>query len=142
MQITTTSTHSDMDIIVSDLQDLAVNQRINLIGKVIDVLPPMKIQSTNGSKLLKQDCTLGDSSGACRAVLWEDQVSCLEIDNSYNFKNANVRQFNNMKYVSLSEKSEIEKVGDIGEVNDAFVEDEQSLPCHVIKGEIVNVVQV
>ena len=62
LQITTTSTRSDMDVTVSDLKDLAVNQRINVIAKVILVQPPMNIQSTNGTVLLKQDCTIANSS--------------------------------------------------------------------------------
>ena len=83
---TASTTSDDINIIMSDLQDLAMNQRVNIVGKVIHMEPPMKVQSGPDNHLLKQDFTLVDCDGACRAVLWENKVSCLEINQSYRIK--------------------------------------------------------
>lgn len=65
---------------------------------------------------------------------------CLEED-SYKFLNVTVRSFNGSKYISLGEKSEIQKVKDIGDVVDKSVYD-GSGEVKVFKAEIVAVISV
>ena len=141
--VQTTSTSDDLDIIVSDLHDLAVNQRVNIVGKVVHMDAPMKIQSSTSDKgcLLKQDFTLADSTAATRAVLWEEKVACIELHQSYKFSNATVRQFNQKKYVSLSANCRIEKIDDIGDVDSTLLIDQHESPCRLIKGEIITVIR-
>ncbi len=48
-----------------------------------------------------------------------------------------MRSFNGRKYISLSENSTIEEVGDIGEVADAEVVCDESGSLRKIKAEII-----
>lgn len=59
----------------------------------------------------------------------------------YKFLNATARSFNGSKYISLGEKSETQKMKDIGDVVDKSVFD-GSGELKVVKAEIVMVVSV
>lgn len=50
-------------------------------------------------------------------------MNVLKEEDSYKFLNATVRSFNGSKYISLGEKSEIQKIKDIGDVLDKSVFD-------------------
>ena len=71
----------------------------------------------------------------------EQQVNVLKEEDSYKFMNATVRSFNGSKYISLGEKSEIQKVKDIGDVVDKSVFDGNG-ELKVFRAEIVTVINV
>lgn len=57
--------------------------------------------------MTKQDCVVGDASGASRLVLREDRIRGLQQDSSYKFTDLLVCSYNNTKYVSVGEQTVI-----------------------------------
>ena len=126
---------------IEELKDLQEHQHINVVGKVQSILPVEEIKGKCSKKLVKQDFVLADCTGVCRGVTWEQQVNVLKEEESYRFFNATVRSFNGAEYISLGEKSEVEKIKDIGDVVDKSVFD-GSGELKVFKAEIVAVISV
>ena len=124
---------------VEEVGDVAVNQHVTITGKVNDVEAIVKVHSKNYDQpLRKQDFSFGDCTGICRGVVWEKDVGCVEVGGSYRLEDVTVRSFNGVKYVSVSEKSRIVKVDDVGEVVDEDVA-EGSGGMLVVKGEVTGV---
>ena len=126
---------------LEEVKELSVNQRVSVCGKVVSLGEIEEVYCKSQSKTLsKADFVLGDSTAVCRGVLWEDHIQLLKVDHSYQLSNVTVRSFNGVKYVSLSEKSSVKEVSDIGDVIDEVVGD-GSGGVNVVKGEIVGVVR-
>ena len=128
---------------LEELQGLCVNQVVNVKVKVCTVNDAEDV-SHKGSwrQLTKQDCMVVDHSNAVRAVLWTTKVGCFEEGRSYEVKNATVRVYNDIKYLSLSEKSELMKIDDIGVVVQLDQSELETVNSVVLNGEIVSVVAV
>ena len=127
-------------VVSDDLQTLREHQRIIVVGKVVSCSLPQELKGKTGSKYVKQEVNIADSTAVCRGVAWEQHVSSLEEGLSYKFVNVTVRSFNAHKYLSLGEMCNITKVEDIGEVVDDDVAEE---PCStVVKGDIAVVMNI
>ena len=68
----------------------------------------------------------------------EKDVGCVEVGASYRLEDVTVRLFNGVKYLSVSEKSRIVKVDDVGEVVDEDI-DKGSGGMLAVKGEVTGV---
>ena len=101
---------------ISDLLSVRVNQVIRVVCKVVKVGEVMSVKKggTDGKELRKQDVTVGDESGSCRLVLWEEDVNVLEEGKSYCLMDVGVRKYGVAKYLSYGSKSSNEEVGDLG----------------------------
>ena len=102
---------------LDEIVQLAVHQRITIEGKVQSVEEVEKVKAC-GTMLDKQDVTIADATAACRCVVWEKDINKLKEDNSYRLINVTICTFNGRVYLSLSEKSRIEEIADIGDVVD------------------------
>ena len=122
---------------IEGVSGLAVNQRVNVTGKIQSVGEAEKVEArSRGGTLTKQDFVIADCTGAIRGVAWEKDVGVLEPSCSYKLMDITIRSFNGVRYLSLSSKSTIQEVGDIGEVVEGVIDDGEG----VVKGEIVGVV--
>ncbi len=82
------------------IADLAVDQQVNLTGKILAVHPPEKVVAkSRGQTLTKQDFTITDCTGDCRGVAWETDVGYFKTDKSYRLENVTIRTFNSAKYI-------------------------------------------
>ena len=68
---------------------------------------PETIQSRKDTMLNKCDSLVADSTGDCKLVLWENDISAMEVGHSYIVRKAKVRAYQKVKYLSLSPASEI-----------------------------------
>ena len=128
------------DVSVKEVMGLPVNELINIVGKVVKVGEVTEVSSKSSQKsLLKQDCTLRDSMGSCRIVLWEKDVRTLTEGKSYRSADVRVRDYACVNYLSMSEGTKVTEIADIGEVVSCG-EDISEEGCVV--GEIVSVVEV
>ena len=120
---------------LEEISSFAINQHINITGKVQSVKPVETVKGRHGT-LTKQDIVIADSTGVCQCVLWERDVGkCLE-NNTYQLNNVTIRSFNGIKYLSLSEKSSVEEVQDLGDVVTGTIDDEGP---SIVEGEIIAV---
>ena len=112
---------------VADIGSLTVKQEIELTCKVVKVSDVSLVTKSRDSKeLKKQDVMIGDETGTCRLVLWEDDVESLEEGKSYKFGSIGVRSYGGIKYLSFTVKSSKEGVEDLEEVNEELIEGEDS----------------
>ena len=73
---------------LDELQSLSANQHVCVTGKVTRIGDTTEVTSKNkGKPLLKQDCSLKDSKGSIRIVLWENDIGKLQDDTSYKLDN-------------------------------------------------------
>ena len=80
---------------------------------------------------------VGDVSGCCRVVLWNDDIEKLLEEMSYKLSYVSVKHWDGVKYLCVSEGSEIVCVDDIGDVAEIECGYEDSIvACHVVEGEI------
>ena len=109
-------------------------------GKVTVTKKPEVVYSKGKDRTLKkQDVTITDESGSCKAVLWESHVGVFSTGECYKFQNVRINAYNGCKYFSISANSASEKIEDIGDV----VEDNrQENSGQVVPGEIVRVSRV
>ena len=124
------------DVNIGSIEDLAVNEHVGVIGKVVLVEPPTKVNGREGGTLTKQDFYLADSSGKCKCVAWENQVGVVEVGKSYRLKNVTVREFDGVRYFSLSVNSEVEQVADVKNVSEEVVGGESG-GMMMVKAEVV-----
>ena len=126
---------------VGDISTLAANQCISITIKVITVGESKEVQSRQDKPLTKQDCVVGDSTGRCRVVLWENDVGKLNEGCCYKLTNMLVREYAHVKYLSLSESAVVNPVADIGEVASED-EDLEVEGRNQVNGEIIAVHRV
>lgn len=84
-----------------------------------------EVEEVSGWKK-KQDVLLGDSSGATRLTLWEEEAGMMDEGGSYRLCGMVVREFRGEKFLSTSkENSTIEAIDDIGDVEEEEGTDEE-----------------
>ena len=126
---------------LAEVAGMSVNQQIDVRGKVISVDAPEKLHAKTRDEILcRQDFTIADCSGSCRGVAWEKDVGRLKEDVTYQLKNVTVCLFNGRIYISLSPRSIIEEVSDIGEVLEENIEDGLDGDGKEVWGEVVGVI--
>lgn len=62
------------------MNDVKTTQIVSVVSKVTAVEQPTEITTKNGKTLTKQEVHTADATGSTVLVLWEDDVSCLELD--------------------------------------------------------------
>lgn len=110
--------------------------------KIVRVDVAMEVNTKTGKKLNKQDCVLKDVNASCRIVLWENDVGKLKKGQSYSLIKVLVRQYDGVKYFSLSDGTSIEPIQDIQEISDDDYDEETSQILLVATGEIVAVLSI
>jgi hypothetical protein len=121
---------------IKEMLKLAPGTHVSVTAKVTEVKPPEKLlRRDKSSYVTKQDCVVGDATGASRLVLWEDRIGGLQQNSSYKFVDLRVNSYNNSKYVSVGEQTEIIQTGDLGKVEETALEERK------ITGEICHVLQ-
>lgn len=97
-------------------------QKVIVDVKVLEAPQPITVSSGKH----KQDVIIADHSATSKVVLWEDHIGSLLETNSYTLKNFVVREYSNIKYLSLPrEGSQIIPIDDIGEVEEVDDIEEQ-----------------
>uniref|UniRef100_A0A1X7U809 Replication protein A OB domain-containing protein n=1 Tax=Amphimedon queenslandica TaxID=400682 RepID=A0A1X7U809_AMPQE len=139
---TSAQAEDNSSIITTDqIITIGVNQQITIVGKIVNAGATVDITTKNGKKLKKQYCILHDTNGSCRIVLWEDDIGKVEKGNCYKLINILVRQYDSVKYLSISEGTIIERIDNIELISDS--EDLQDVPqIMVAEGEISAVLYI
>lgn len=86
---------------ISMLSNVTNNQLINLKAKVVHLSGVKKIITRDGTKS-KADCCLLDPSGSIKLTLWEDLITEVADDNTYNFCNLKVTKDNDNYSIYLT----------------------------------------
>lgn len=86
---------------ISMLLNVTNNQLINLKAKVVHLSGVEKIITRDGTKS-KADCCLLDPSGSIKLTLWEDLITEVADDNTYNFCNLKVTKDNDNYSIYLT----------------------------------------
>lgn len=119
------SENEPKNIILSELGEMEEYQTVNVKVKVISVTEPQIVGTAR--QLKKQDVTVADSSDVARVTLWEDDIDCLEEEQCYLLKKFSIREYNAVKYMTMSRnESKVEKISDIIDVS---TDCEQKLNC-------------
>ena len=111
-----------------NLPSLLNFQQIVTTIKVIQTPDPMTV---TGGKC-KQDVIIADDTATAKVTLWEQYVGALQLGNSYMLKNFVIREYNQLKYLSMPrEGAEILSVEDVGDVyelsSDSSSEEQQEM---------------
>ena len=129
---------------IADVANLAVNQVVEVKGKVREVkdVEDVKKKNGDGKMLQKQDVLIGDETKSCRLVLWEQDVNSVEKGKSYLFVGMGVRMFGGSKYLLFMADSTKELAEDLEDVNEECIGDEEDeeQSGHTVRGEIVSVI--
>lgn len=127
---------------VADIGLLKVKQDVELMCKVVKVNDVSSVKrSGDGKELKKQEVMVGDETGTCRLVLWEDDVDSLEEGKTYRLIDVGVRSFDGMKYLCYTAKSEKEEAVKDLDVNEELVGGEDSEDVgRSISGEVTAVI--
>ena len=116
-----------------DIGNLSTRQQLTVRVKVVTVGSSEAVKG----ELHKQECVVADVSGCCRVVLWNDDIGKLLEEKSYKLSYVSVKQWDDIKYLSVSGGSEIVCVDDIGDVAEIECGDEDTIvACRVVEGEI------
>ena len=135
------ASEEDEQTTMDELCQLAPNSITSIVAKVKTVEAPVRIQcKSKAQQLAKQDCFIGDETGMCRLVLWEENIGTVVEGQTYKFKKMLVRQFSGINYLSKTEESVIEHADDIDEVNCDFVQHEDTTCTQkAVVGDIISV---
>ena len=107
---------------LTQLSALENFQEVSVKIKVIDVNEPERVKNN----LLKQECTIADSTRSAKLTLWEDNVDVLAPDNSYELTGLQVRSFKGIKYLSVSRDNfSVKEISDIGAITNEDPEAEK-----------------
>ena len=85
-----------------DVGTLATGQQVTVLVKIITVGSAVVVKS----ELQKQECVVGDVSGCCRIVLWNDDIGKLLKEKSYKLY-VIVKQWDGVKYLKKFELTRI-----------------------------------
>ena len=91
-------------------------------------------------EIRKQDCVVADGSGTCRLVLWQEEIGALQVNSSHRVSAVHVRMYDDLYYLSAAEKCEIEKIEDIGEVQQVSDGSQKGASGKVVVGKFISVV--
>lgn len=133
------------NITLSGLPNCIVNQYVNVQVKMLETSPPVIVESKKQTwmELRKQDTIVADATGTTRLVLWQADIGMLQENHSYKVPDAHVRMYDEVYYLSVSEKWEICEIPDIGDVQ-VIDESQKSSLCVggvgiVIIGKVLSV---
>ncbi len=90
------------EILLKDLEAIAVKQHVTVSFKVVSVESPVDVTTKAGKKLVKQECLIADVTGTTRLVLWQGDVGKLEVERCYKVGNLTVGMYLMVKYLSMS----------------------------------------
>ena len=82
------------------------------------------VKKSERKELQKQDVVIGDETGSCRLVLWEEDVGSLEEVKSYHLLDVVVRRYGTAKYLSYSSRCSKTLVEDMKDINDKDISGE------------------
>ena len=102
---------------LSDLDDIIKGQSVTVCGKISGITDPDEVlQSSSGSKLRKQECTLADSGMSVSLKIWEGDIGNVCEGKSYQFFKIKMRYYKGERFLTTTEDSSFKEIGDIGEV--------------------------
>ena len=102
---------------LSDLDDIIKGQSVTVCGKISRITDPEDVlQSSSGSKLQKQECTLADSGMSVSLKIWEGEIGKIQRGKSYRFTKIKMRQYKGERFLTTTEDGSVEDINDIGEV--------------------------
>lgn len=102
---------------LSDLDGITKGQVVTVSGKISSIVDPDEVvQSSSGSKLRKQECTLADFSMSVSLKIWEGDIGKVHKGKSYRFIKVKMRQYKGDRFLTTTEDSTFEEIDDIGEV--------------------------
>ena len=105
------------NILINDLASLATDQLITVVVKANVI-----------------NCIIGDSSGNGRVVLWEQDVGKMEETKSYKLVSVKGKSFKGNNYLSLTSKSEIIPIDDIGDTAEIIKDNLKE--CRIVKKKV------
>ena len=79
-------------VTIEEVMNLAINQCVTVVGKVVRVDAAMEVNSKESKVLMKQDCILSDSNGSCRVVLWQGDIGKLKEGQCYRMCRVSVKR--------------------------------------------------
>ncbi len=82
---------------------------------------------------------IGDETGSCRMVLWEEDVNKLHNGTSYCLSDVGVREYGSSTYIGYTSRSSKEVVGDVENVKDDNVSGFEETGL-VVTGEVSTVI--
>ena len=132
-------------VALEDLVNIAVNERVVVSIKVVDMEETRTIKNKYGKEFTMQNVMVADGTAQCRVVLWETEVGKLELDKSYRLENVAVRVFNDVKHLSFTEGTVVALIEDITEIADPPLAKDGQLFQEknlVLEGEVVGVMSV
>ena len=95
---------------ISDITDVlkeVTNSVLNVCGRVT-LQGPIQTVMSKGKALRKQEALLTDNSGTIRLVLWENDISKVSSESTYTLSNVVLKEFEKVKYLTLTKSSNIE----------------------------------
>ena len=92
-------------VALEDLVNIAVNERVVVSIKVVDMEETRTTQNKYGKEFTMQNVMVADGTAQCQVVLWENEVGKLELDKSYRLENVAVCVFNDVKHLSFQRYS-------------------------------------
>ena len=102
---------------LSELEDAIKGQIVTVSGKISSITDPEDVlQSSSGSMLQKQECTLADSGMLVPLKIWEGDIGKVRKGKSYRFLKVKLRQYKGDRFLTTTEDSTIKEIDDIGEV--------------------------
>ncbi len=122
------------------ISDLANDQKVNILCKVVSLSGPQQVQTKDKSKDLQlQNVAIADVTANIQISLWNQDIGKLEEGKSYEIKAAKVKEFNGVKSLSGSYETTFKEVDDIGAVDETKAE---SIGFEILEGEIDLVVSI
>ena len=110
-------------VCVDEITQLSEGSNVDVTAKVLSLESPELIKPRfRKTTLTKQNCVVGDATGRCRLVLWEDQVGAVKPGECYSLKAVSVKKFDGQKYLSANSGSSVESCADIGVVSEDLIE--------------------
>ena len=115
----------------------SVGNKLSVKGKILSIEESRSVRSKD-RKLELQSCILGDSSGSCKLVLWEELVGRVDSNKCYMFTDVVVKEYCGRKYLSTTGASAIcdADVSEVGEVcQESVVEQDDTriqMVCSVV----------
>ena len=73
--------------------------------------------SKGGKTKYKLDATVADETGAVKVALWEDMIEKVHVSKCYHIQNCKVRIFDDCKFISTNEFTNITQLDDITNIN-------------------------
>ncbi|KAJ7322060.1 hypothetical protein OS493_033226, partial [Desmophyllum pertusum] len=105
-------TATSTDVSLTQLQNLARNQKVNVKGVLtLGDKAPKQVSKRNGQNgLVKEDCILEDSTGHTVIHLWDDIIKQLQSSKSYSINNLSVKIYSGNTMLGTTVTTTFEEV--------------------------------